>query len=72
MPTNIVFTRDHPVICRIAEIVGSPEGIAAAKKAADNGQPALTGVDPLLRAALGDDYGPREPTSWAGTLSRKR
>lgn len=56
------------MIRRIAAIVGSPEGIAAAKKAADKGRPALAGVDTMLRAALGDDYGPTEPTSWAGTF----
>jgi hypothetical protein len=62
------FSRDHPVILRIEEIVTSAVGRAAAKQAADNGRPALEGVDSMLREALGDDYGPFEPTSWAGTF----
>ena len=61
------FPYEHPVIQRIEEIVRSPEGIAAAKQAADNGQPALAGVDPLLHDALGDEYsGLFDTTNWAG------
>jgi len=63
------FPHEHPVILRIEEIVRSPEGKAAAKQAADNGLPALAGVDPMLREALGDDYsGLFDTTSWAGTF----
>jgi hypothetical protein len=61
------FPRDHPVIRRIEEIVNSPEGKAAAKQAADNGRPALAGVEPMLREALGDAYGSPDTTkNWAG------
>jgi hypothetical protein len=60
---------DHPVILRIEEIVTSPDGRAAAKRAADSGLPALAGVDPMLHKALGDDYDGRfDTTSWAGTF----
>jgi hypothetical protein len=60
------FPEDHPVIIRIREIVESLEGRAAAKAAADNGLPALAGVDPIIRDALGAQYGPYETTHWAG------
>jgi hypothetical protein len=58
----------HPIIMRIEEIVASPEGRQAAKAAADNGRPALAGVDPLLQDALGTEYGGRDTTNWAGTF----
>lgn len=58
--------RDHPIIQEIEEVCRSPEARAAAKSASDAGLPALAGVDPLLRAALGADYGSFDTTSWAG------
>ena len=64
-----VYPHEHPVILHIEEIVRSPEGKAAAKQAADDGLPALAGVDPMLREALGEDYsGLFDTTSWAGTF----
>ena len=60
--------RNHPIIEHIEEVIRSPEGRAAAKRAADEGQAAMAGIDPLLVAALGTDYGQHDTTSWAGTL----
>jgi hypothetical protein len=39
--------------------------------AADNGLPPLEGVDPMLRDALGADYGPFDTTRWAGIFAAK-
>jgi hypothetical protein len=51
------------------KIIFSPEGTAAAFRAAERGEPALAGVDPLLRNALGADYGKHnEATVQAGFL----
>ena len=60
------YTRDNPVIRRIEEIIKSPEGRAAAEQAADNGRAPLADLDPIIRKALGDEYGPLATTSWAG------
>jgi hypothetical protein len=60
------LARDHPVIQQIEAIARSPEGRAAAKAASDTGLPALAGVDPLLKSALGPAYGSFDTTSWAG------
>ena len=50
-------------------VIFSPEGRAAALKAAEQGLPALAGVDPLLQAALGANYGKHnEATVQAGYL----
>ena len=62
------FPHEHPLILQIEEIVASPEGRQAAKDAADQGRPALAGVDSLLRDALGPDYGLFDTTNWAGTF----
>lgn len=59
---------EDPVILKIEEVIQSPAGRAAAKKATDEGLPAMAGVDPLLRSGLGDDYGTYDTTSWAGTF----
>ena len=59
---------EDPVILAIESIIQSPEGRAAAKAASDAGLPAMAGVDPLLRAGVGDDYGTFDTTSWAGTF----
>jgi hypothetical protein len=40
------------------DAINSPEGRAGAVKATKDGEPALAGVEPLIRAALGVDYGP--------------
>lgn len=62
------LSRDHPVIQQMEEIIRSPRGRLAAKKAADAGEPAMAGIDPLLSAALGSAYGEHDTTSWAGTI----
>lgn len=61
--------REHPTIQRMEEVIRSDEGRAAAKHAADQGLPAMAGIDPLLQAALGAAYGQQDTTSWAGTLT---
>lgn len=58
--------RDHPIIQEIESVSRSDEARAAAKAASDAGLPALAGVDPLLRDALGSAYGSFDTTSWAG------
>lgn len=63
------YPRDHPIIQRIEEIIRSDEGRAAAKAATDRGQAAMAGIDPLLSTDLGSDYGERDTTNWAGSLT---
>lgn len=60
--------REHPTIQEIEEIIRSNEGRQAAKRASDEGLPAMAGVDHMLVAALGSKYGSNDTTSWAGTL----
>ena len=60
--------RYHPIIREIEDVVQSAQGRAAAAKAADAGLPALAGVDPLIQERLGQDYGGRDTTNWAGSL----
>ena len=60
--------RDHPTIQEIEEIIRSDEGRIAGKQASDEGLPAMAGVDPMLRSALGSRYGDHDTTSWAGTF----
>ena len=50
------LTADDPVYLKIKEIVHSAEGQKAALAATAEGRPALSGVDPLLQAALGPQY----------------
>jgi hypothetical protein len=59
----------HPIILEIEEIIHSPAGRAAAKAAADEGKPAMAGVDTLLQRTLGSHYGRYDTTSWAGTFA---
>ena len=47
-----------PVFMKMEQIVFSQEAKTAAIAATDAGLPALAGIDPLLSAALGVDYGP--------------
>lgn len=61
--------REHPTIQRMEEVIRSDEGRAEAKRAAEQGLPAMAGIDPLLQAALGSEYGQHDTTSWAGTLT---
>jgi hypothetical protein len=62
------YHRGHRVIHTIERICRSPEGVAAARAAAESGEAPMAGVDPLLAAELGDEYGHRDTTSWAGTF----
>jgi len=47
------------------EIIWSPQGRTAALQAVSAGLPALAGVDPLLKAELGERYHPHN----AGTIN---
>lgn len=60
--------REHPIIREIEDIVRSDEGRAAAKEGAGEGLAALVRVDPLIQQRLGQDYGGKDTTNWAGTL----
>ncbi|HZZ90717.1 MAG TPA: hypothetical protein VFE13_20505 [Caulobacteraceae bacterium] len=60
--------RNHPVIREIEAMIRSPQARTAAADATVRGLPALAGVDPMIQARLGEDYGDRDTTSWAGTL----
>lgn len=62
------YDRGHRVIHTIETVCRSPEGRAAARAVAEAGEAPMAGVDPLLVAALGDEYGHRDTTSWAGTF----
>jgi hypothetical protein len=48
---------DDPISLKMIEIIFSSEGRQAALNATDKGEPAMLGIDPLLSAALGVDYG---------------
>jgi hypothetical protein len=52
------LTSDDPAYIRMIEIISSSEGRKAALDAVALGLPALAGVDPLVSADLGDQYGP--------------
>ena len=54
-----------PVYLMMEEIVWSKEGRFAATAAGEKGPPSLGGVDPLLKAALGDRYNAHD----TGTLN---
>src|ERR1700722_12770138 len=54
-----------PAYMAIEKIVWSAQGRKAALDATSNGLPALAGVDPLIIAELGDQYGPHD----GGTLN---
>jgi hypothetical protein len=51
------LTLDDPITLKMKQIIHSPEGQAAAVAAANAGLPAMAGIDPMLSAALGTDYG---------------
>ena len=50
------LTNDDPVVIQMIEIIWSNEGREAALEATRKGLPAVSGIDPLLQAALGDRY----------------
>jgi hypothetical protein len=54
-PGSLKF--DDPIFMKMEEIVFSSDGKAAGIEATKNGLPALAGIDPLLSAKLGVDYG---------------
>jgi hypothetical protein len=62
------YPRKHPIIQSIEEVICSEIGRTAARAAAERGEPAMAGVDPLLQQRLGSKYGLRDTTSWAGTI----
>ena len=65
-------TLDGPIGRAMARIIFSPVGKSAAIEATSKGRPALAGVDPLLKAGMGDDYAKSyEATIQAGYLVRK-
>ena len=57
---------NHPLILQVEEIARSKVGVEAARAATESGLPGMAGVDPLLQAALGEQYGPLGTTNWAG------
>lgn len=63
------LTNDDPLTLQMHGIVHSKDGREAAIAAAKAGLPALAGVDPMMQAALGVDYGAHNfATNTAGTL----
>lgn len=51
------LTQDDPITMKMHEIISSQEGRAALVAATRSGLPALAGVEPMLQASLGSDYG---------------
>ncbi|HUG61456.1 MAG TPA: hypothetical protein VMP03_06405 [Methylomirabilota bacterium] len=54
---------DDPLSVRIAELINSSEGVAAMLSAQTAGAPPLSGVDAMIAADLGVDYGPHNMTT---------
>lgn len=52
-----------PITRKINDVVCSEKGREAALLAADQGLPAMAGIDPLLQEALGPDYGKHNLTT---------
>lgn len=66
-------TLDDPLCLKIAEIVNSSAGVDAMREATDQGMPALAGVDPMVAAVLGADYGRHNmTTATAGSFVAER
>ena len=66
---DAALTLDDPLTLRMYEVINSKDGRDAAVEATKAGLPAMAGVDPLLQAALGVDYGPHNMgTATAGSL----
>jgi len=60
---------DDPITLRMIKVAYSLEGREAAIAATKAGEAAMAGVDPLLQAALGVDYGPHNfGTNRAGEI----
>jgi hypothetical protein len=62
------YHRGHRVIHTIEGICRSKEGVAAAIESAKCGKAPMAGVDPLIKDVLGEEYGHRDTTGWAGTF----
>ncbi len=62
------YRRGHRLIVDMETICRSDAGVAAALAAARAGEAPMAGVDPLLAAELGTEYGQRDSTTWAGTF----
>lgn len=60
---------EDPITLKMYDIIHSKEGQEAALAATAAGEAAMAGVDPLLQAALGVDYGPHnQGTNTAGSI----
>lgn len=59
---------NHPVIRKISAVTATEEARTAASAAAEVGEPAMAGVDPILKREVGKEYGTLDTTSWAGTF----
>lgn len=63
------LTSDDPITIKMHDIIHSKQGREAAIAATQRGVPAMEGIDPLLQAALGVDYGAHNKgTATAGGL----
>ncbi len=57
------------IVKTLEQAIHSAEGIKAAVRAANDGLPALAGVDALLRRELGSEYARADSaTWWAGSI----
>jgi hypothetical protein len=66
------LTLDDPIALKMKDIIFSSEGRKAAVEAAKADLPAMAGIDPLLSAALGSDYGKHNfATATAGDFVAK-
>jgi hypothetical protein len=64
MPDGVMT---QPIYKVMEQVVNSADGIKRAVRATNEGQPALAGVDPLLRQELGSEYvRANNGTWWAG------
>jgi hypothetical protein len=57
---------DHPIMLEIEEICRDPEAVREAVNAAENGLPALAGMEYRIVEALGPNYGTHYTTHHAG------
>src|SRR5262245_6140980 len=64
---------DDPIVLKMHELVNAKEGVEAMMEAFLKGLPPLAGVDPLIAAALGVDYGKHNmSTNTAGAIVAER
>ena len=63
------MSKNDPIYIRMRDIIRSEESVAAMKKAATEGLPALAAIEPKLVAVFGKDYGQHnQGTMTAGAL----